>query len=502
MNSTEMPQQSQLAQSAGLGAMLQAKGSATGVGKQSMDKMMALADKLPDSELADVLSGKSVRVPQFAAMLAAMGRESLRTAVAGAQAGQDKKPSKKDQMLARMQPQAQQPMLPQAPAGLAAVPAPNMETVSAAEGGIIGYSGDVGSRVEDPDSDKRRLTTDQLFKGLKDFFITDPSKSRWKQAIEDAAVSDTTSAEAAARTSLADTPGAADGYNYPAFNKPRNFGSGAYGASSSSASANPASSSFPPGMIDASTLPGRASIMTPTEPSAAASSLGPSAPKGTGPQGSGIAPPAAGRFEAPPARKSPIDQLMAPTEDIAKQVASGKNQAQGEFLMQMGASLMGNPNLGRALQQGIERGLPGLAANRKEANALIKDQRDYSLNMSKAQEAAAQGRDDLAFKYADLAEKAQYHAGVIGVGMARASGAGGNLTAKQYESARKAADTALENELKRLGPRSRLMTPEQRDAFRTEAFNRTLQTIQSGVMPEAPGIPTYGAPPQGAVTRE
>ena len=499
----EMPQQSQLAQSAGLGAMLQAKGSATGVGKQSMDKMMALADKLPDSELADVLSGKSVRVPQFAAMLAAMGRESLRTAVAGAQAGQDKKPSKKDQMLARMQPQAQQPMPPQPAAGLDVIPTQNMETVSAAEGGIIGYSGNVGSRVEDPDSDGRRLTTDQLFKGLKDFFITDPSKSRWKQAIEDAAVSDTTSAEAAARTSLADTPFSPEGYKYPAYNR-RLYGT--YGPASSSISANPASSSFPPGMIDASTLPGRASIMTPTEPSAASpsSSEGPAsstAPKGTGPQGSGIAPPAAGRFEAPPARKSPIDQLMAPTEDVAKQIASGKNQAQGEFLMQMGASLMGNPNLGRALQQGIERGLPGLAANRKEANALIKDQRDYSLNMSKAQEAAAQGRDDLAFKYADLAEKAQYHAGVIGVGMARASGAGGNLTAKQYESARKAADTALENELKRLGPRSRLMTPEQRDAFRTEAFNRTLQTIQSGVMPEAPG-PQFQAPPSGAVTRE
>ena len=492
-----MPQQSQLAQSAGLSAMLQAKGSATGVGKQSMDKMMALADKLPDSELADVLSGKSVRVPQFAAMLAAMGRESLRTAVAGAQAGQDKKPSKKDQMLARMQPQAQQPMPPQPAAGLDVIPTQNMETVSAAEGGIIGYSGNVGSRVEDPDSDGRRLTTDQLFKGLKDFFITDPSKSRWKQAIEDAAVSDTTSAEAAARTSLADTPGAADGYNYPAFNKPRNFGSGAYGASSSSASAYPAPPSFPPGMIDASTLPGRASIMTPTEPSAAASSSGPSAPKGTGPQGSGIAPPAAGRFETPPARKSPIDQLMAPTEDVAKQIASGKNQAQGEFLMQMGASLMGNPNLGRALQQGIERGLPGLAANRKEANALIKDQRDYSLNMSKAQEAAAQGRDDLAFKYADLAEKAQYHAGVIGVGMARASGGDAKITQAQFNAANKAANDAWKAKERSLGARARLVSPEERDAFINNEFQSQLQRIQSGQPAVAPGIPSYGALPSG-----
>jgi hypothetical protein len=201
--------------------------------------------------------------------------------------------------------------------------------------------------------------------------------------------------------------------------------------------------------------------------------------------------------QIPEGRTSPIDQLMAPTEDIAKQVASSKNQAQGEFMMQIGAALMRTPNAGVALSKGIESGLPGLAANRKEINAIQKDQRDYRLNLSKAQEAAAQGRDDLAFKYADLAEKAQYHAGIIAVSGARAAGAGGNLTAKQFDAARKAADTALDNELKRLGPRARLMTPEQKDAFRTEAYNRTLQTIQSGVMPEAPGIPTYGALPSG-----
>ena len=469
----EMPQQSQLAQSAGLGAMLQAKGSATGVGKQSMDKMMALADKLPDSELADVLSGKSVRVPQFAAMLAAMGRESLRTAVAGAQAGQEKKPSKKDQMLARMQPQP--------PAGLDVLPAQNMEPVGAAEGGIIGYSGEVGSVVNDPnssafsqDSANRRAQVElenlrqklmlkhRTTAGPFGYFTSSPHQRRDAQATVDflnTATPQQLREFAQTNTLPAQTRGGAED---PA---------GAVALNAPPANTPPANT--PP-------------ANTP--------------PAGGGqPQGPGIAPPAAGRYDAPPARKSPIDQLMAPTEDTAKQVASGKEQAQGEFFMQMGASLMGNPNLGRALQQGIEKGLPGLAANRKEANALIKDQRDYSLNLSKAQEAAAQGRDDLAFKYADLAEKAQYHAGVIGVGMARSSG--GNLTAKQFETARKAADTALDKELARLGSRARLMTTEQRDAFRTEAYNRTLQAIQSGVMPEAPG-PQFQAPPSGAVTRE
>jgi hypothetical protein len=473
MNSIEMPQQPQLAQSAGLSAMLQAKGSATGVGKQSMDKMMALADKLPDSELADVLSGKSVRVPQFAAMLAAMGRESLRTAVAGAQAGQEKKPSKKDQMLARMQPQPA--------AGLDVIPTQNMEPVSAAEGGIIGYSGEDGSVVSDPNSSA---------------FSQDVASTRARVALENQR-----------RKLILQHTTTAGPFGY--------FTSSPHQRRDAQATIDFLKTATPQQLREfeqTNTLP--AQTRGGTEDPAGAVALNappegtPSAntpPANTPPAGNrppGIAPPAAEKFEAPPARKSPIDQLLAPTEDVAKQVASGKEQAQGEFLMQMGASLLGNPNLGRALQQGIERGLPGLAANRKEANALLKDQREYGLSLSKAQEAAAQGRDDLAFKYADLAEKAQYHAGVIGVGMARSSGAGGNLTAKQYDSARKAADTALENELKRLGPRSRLMTPEQRDAFRTEAFNRTLQTIQSGVMPQAPGIPTYGAPPQGAVTRE
>jgi hypothetical protein len=439
MNSMQMPSQ---AAGAGLGAMIQAKGSAgAGAPKKTMNEMMALADKLPDSELADVLSGKSVRVPQFAAMLAAMGRESLRKAVAGAQAGQAKEPSRKDQMLARMQPQV--PPAPPAEAGLASLPAPNMETVSAAEGGIIGYSGAEGSSVEDPLAGLSGNSPDAM---AADRARVEEIRAR--RAAEEEEMRQRFLRQAAPQMA-APTP-------VPEIEDPR-------------VSPTPV---------------GTAPIPPSARPPGATPS--PSAP--------GIAPPSAA---APERRASPIDQLMAPTEDVAKQVASSKNQAQGEFLLQLGASLMNTQNLGVALGKGVQAGLPGLAANRREINAIQKDQRDYQLNLSKAQEAAAQGKDELAFKYADLAEKSQYHAGLVA---ARAGG--GNLTAKQFDAARKAADTALENELKRLGPRARLMTPEQRDAFRTEAYNRTLQTIQSGVMPPAPGIPTVSAPPQGAVTRE
>ena len=442
-------------QSAGLGAMLQARGSAgAGATKDSMNELMAMARGLPDSELADVLAGKSVRVPQFAAMLEAMGRKSLHNAVQGAQAGAMKQPNKKEQMLAELQGgQA---------AGLAAVPAPNMEQMGEgmADGGIVAFSGKDGSSVEDPLAQFSGITPEAL--------------------AADAARIDRLNAERIL----------AEEIQRRAFLR------------------QAAPHMLPPVVVTAEPEGSLTEGITPSSVAASEAQLpktiASTAPAGPGPARTNAVAPKAGldaltaaRAEAPAGRKSPIDELTAPLEEIRKQIASGKEQAQGEFLMTLGARIMRTPNLGAAIGQGIQEGLPGLAANRKEANMLMKDQRDYNLNLAKAKEAAAQGRDDLAFKYADLAEKAQYHAGMIGAYMARASGAGGNLTYKQYDSARKAADAALENELKRLGPRARLMTPEQRDAFRTEAYNRTLQAIQSGVMPTAPDPRVVSELPQG-----
>ena len=452
--------------------MMQAKGaSGAGATKQSMNEMMALAQKLPDSELADVLAGKSMRVPQFAAMLAAMGRDSLRTAVAGAQAGQAKEPSKKDQMLAKMSPQAP------AEAGLEALPAPNMDQMGQgmADGGIIAFSGAEGSAVTDPQTQADRdalLATGRYILDAAGNIIEAPLR-----------------ALGTASDFFINRPLRAAGVPIPRV--PSQF---RYGAEEPK----------PPTTGETIGPQGMAPIRQ-GEPEAPASTATNTPPAGN--QTPGVAPRAAApgvgapspavQQQVPEGRKSPIDQLLAPTEDIAKQVASSKNQAQGEFLMQLGASLMSTPNVGVALSKGVEAGLPGLAANRKEINAIQKDQRDYRLNLSKAQEAAAQGRDDLAFKYADLAEKAKYHAGIV------ASRAGGsNLSARQLQTATANANKALENELKRLGPRARLFTPEQRQTFMENELQRQLSMLQSGTVPAAPSIPTYGAPPSGAVTRE
>ena len=428
-----------LPQNAGLGAMMQAKGaSSAGVPKQSMNEMMALAQKLPDSELADVLAGKSVRVPQFAAMLAAMGRDSLRTAVAGAQAGQAKEPSKKDQMLAKMSPQ------PQAPAGLETLPAPNMAQMGQgmASGGIVAFSGEDGSYV-DPlaglsGSGPEAMSADQ----------ERVSRILAERAAQEEEVRQRFLRQAAPQLA-APTP-------VPEVEDPR----------------------VTPTPVGIEPIP----------PSARPPGV---APRAAAP---GVAPTAVPAFES---RRSAIDQLLAPTEDIAKQVASSKNQAQGEFLMQMGAALMNTPNLGVALSKGIQAGLPGLAANRKEINAIQKDQRDYRLNLSKAQEAAAQGRDDLAFKYADLAEKAQYHAGMIGAAMTRGNAGDSRIATAAMAQARAQLAEVLKN------PRlsRNYATPEAQSAYLNDAFNSAL-SILSGQGPVTPSIPTYGAPPSGAVTRE
>ena len=106
-----------------------------------MNEIMALARKMSDAQLADVLAGRSLDIPQFAAMTEAMGRKSLRNAVQGAQAmAQAKQPSLKDRMLAETQM-----------AGLDQLPAPNMGSVDMADGGIVAFSGRDESLVKEPE---------------------------------------------------------------------------------------------------------------------------------------------------------------------------------------------------------------------------------------------------------------------------------------------------------------------------------------------------------------
>jgi hypothetical protein len=181
--------------------------------------------------------------------------------------------------------------------------------------------------------------------------------------------------------------------------------------------------------------------------------------------------------------KDYYEALTKPTEDIAKLVASGKSQAQGEFLMNLGASLMSTPNIGIALSKGVQAGLPGLAASRKEINALTKDQRDYQFNIAKAKEARDQGDEMLALNYLKLADQIEFHAGTIGVGMARA----GNATAfgpKQYQAAMKNATTAIDARIAKItNPMEKREATKNRDQLIEAEFTRNLEAYRTGSIP-------------------
>jgi hypothetical protein len=425
-----------------------------------------------------------------------MGRDSLRTAVAGAQAGQDKGPNKKDQMLAKM-------------SGINTLPAPNMETVSAAEGGIIGFSGEKDSDVKDPDKQTpseramaeyiRKIQNSSLFNqqvapspSTPSVYDTDPQAKADREAIASFGrkAFDVTGsiAEApfkglgTASDFLINRPLRAMGVPIPRVPSQFRYGAEEPKAPTAGETIGPQVTAFQPQANE------KAGAAPP--PKTGVDQTG-GAPRGTAP---GIAPPA---VAAPEQRKSFLDGLEDNSADNAKRIAEGKNQAQGEFLMQMGASLLGNPNLGRALQQGIQSGLPGLAANRKEANALIKEQGEYRLNMAKAKEAAAQGNDDLAFKYAKLAKDSEYQAGMVGAAMAR-SGAGDNrISIAAMNKAQEQLKLAMGDQRQKRA----LGTPEAQQAFLNNAFQSNL-SILSGQGPVTPRIPTYGEIPQGAVTRE
>jgi len=146
-----------IAPQAGLAAIAQPSQAPKGMSSGNMAQVMARAKGMTDSQLADVLKGASLDVPQYVAMTEAMGRKSLRTAMQGQQAmAQAQQPSVKDKLLMGDQPQMPQGM-PQQPmmaaqgglmysdGGISSLPAPNMESMDMASGGIVAF--DEGGEV-------------------------------------------------------------------------------------------------------------------------------------------------------------------------------------------------------------------------------------------------------------------------------------------------------------------------------------------------------------------
>jgi hypothetical protein len=126
---------------AGLGALTKQNSQPTGRSPESMSQTMALAKQMSDMQLADVLAGKSMNIPQYVAMTEAMGRKQLRTAMQGVTAmGSAKQPTEREKLLSEMMPRQQpQGAAPQG-AGLDQLPADNMQGLGHADGGIIAFN--------------------------------------------------------------------------------------------------------------------------------------------------------------------------------------------------------------------------------------------------------------------------------------------------------------------------------------------------------------------------
>ena len=376
---------------AGLGALTQMSPTPRGKSPSNMGQVMALARKMSDAQLADVLQGKSLDVPQFAAMTEAMGRKSLRNAMQGVEAQmQAKQPSVKDKLLA--EEAAQQ--LPEA-SGIGQLPAPNMASMGMAGGGIIAF--DDGGEVprfqnrgavsldDLTDEEIRELSRPAMFNAEKPF----PALKRRVASEKE-------------RQML-------DPYGMAA-NAPK----------------------VPPGGVPLVSEPAGAEVATPpvalnAPPVPNAPPAPNAAPRPAG-GGSPVVDPFASLnfdtskydekykalFGADPAftkRDSPYYGMKYEGEDAGKV----KEQGIGFGLMKAGQALLKNPTFAGGLGDAIGAFGDQGWLTAKEIKAAKKDERDFNFNMAKANELFEQGEGERALKVQTLAQAKQAKVAELGL---------------------------------------------------------------------------------------
>jgi len=398
---------------AGLSALLKPDSTPRGMPSGSIQQIMNTARKMSDSQLADVLAGKSIDVPQYVAMTEAMGRKKLRTAMQGAQAqAQLQQPSVKDKLLAEeaVSPMMGQPMQGQMPVmaaegGLASLPAPNMDTVDMADGGIIAFNGE---------------KNEQLVPGFAEDFLNLPKGTSKKREETEQERLMREYYERNANKDLR-TP----------FQQLKDY----VGKIQTATSPQVASYSGlpPPDVKVAPRTPEQLSELQ------RESTRGIRAPLANLPAAAPAAAPAvaAAPAAAPAASasqadsgmgslKSYMDAIKANQQDYyskleglgAKQregLAQLRRQGGGEALMNLAQGILSKPGLAA----GIAAGLPGVtqtaAASRKEQRAVESLANEYDMNLAKARAADAKGNTDAALKFMDLANTAKYRADALNI---------------------------------------------------------------------------------------
>jgi hypothetical protein len=108
-------------------------------------------------------------------------------------------------------------------------------------------------------------------------------------------------------------------------------------------------------------------------------------------------------------------------------LAAIRSQGGGEALMNLAQGILSKPGLAA----GVAAGLPGVtataAASRKEQRAIEQAANDYDLNLAKAQEAAAKGDMDAALNFKKMAQDAKYQQGMLQYHMASLNKPGENM---------------------------------------------------------------------------
>lgn len=405
----------------GLGAILQQPGGAPkGVSSGSIQQILDRAKSLSDRQLADVLEGKSLDVPQYVAMTEAMGRKSLRTAVQGAQAQQQKKPSLKDTLLAEEaaaeMPQGM-PMAPQQPVmaaggglmyagggaidmnesadngGLAMIPAPNMMPMSMAGGGIVAFDegGEVprfngqGSSLIDPlqyvsmptdpnyippkevsESEKlRRIIAEneeaqeKRNAAIKNFLFTPSQRTTAARKDEPAT---TTKASKTPAMSLDQLDAIARGQGV--------FPEGSVALPGANLAAVPAGGSIKEQIDQLNARPKK----------------------------SGIAAVLDGETEPKKAADDYLAKLAGIGEKTRSGIAGLKNEAQSQILLDAMSALMGSRNIAEAGGKFGTLAAGRVGAMNKEGRALEKEANEYDLNLARYQEAVKSGDQDRALQ--------------------------------------------------------------------------------------------------------
>lgn len=465
----------------------------TGLSRQSMEEIMDAARQLSDAQLADVLMGRSMEVPQFVAMSEAMGRKQLRTAMQGAQAQQQvQQPSLREQLLAEsgmvppmVPPAQQQPQQPQQPQqtmmpeeqGIGALPAPNMQQMGMAGGGIIAFSkGDV---VQSPYSDEIAQQTerdrDMVTSGLQTLGAGFGDRLMLPvQALGSTGALFNRGLRAIGVPASIARPIPPE-YTLEGASLGLGFGGGpmttalqeqraaeAQGAAQSAADTEQ--------MMDLGTPDSTLPLEEDGEPtdSAASDTRGAGkTPRETLEESvdQALAPPSTDRFA----------QFDSEGAELQKTLDQQRKESQGEFLMQIGASLLTSPTIAQGLGEGVQQALPMLVANKREANKLRRDARDFQFNVARAQEAVEMGDREMAFKYEQLAAQKAYQTGRLAA--KNAAGGEDKLRKLIFENALKNRTEAMKDF--RTAKAYREMNEADKAAFDNDFVQQALQMYMS-----------------------